>query len=94
MHISGVAGSGRVGVTEIPQSDPLRETDEAARIRHDVAAARDVARSALTNERFRLMLDQIVNPALSDALLQMKSDGGGRTDLRSAELRYSETASD
>lgn len=59
-----------------------------------VAAARDVARSALINERFRLALEQLVSPALSGALMQMKDDGGSRTNLRSAVLCYSEASAD
>lgn len=95
MHISGIAGSGlgRAAATEIPQAGPTRDRPEAERIRRDVAAARDVARSALTNERFGRMLEQIFSPALSDALMLMKDDGS-RTDLRSAQQHYGEAGSD
>jgi len=96
MQVGDIARSGlaRLAVAEPAQSSALHGTVEAARIRHDVAAARDVARSALTNERFRQALEQLASPALSDALTFMRNDGGGSTDLRSAENRYRESSSD
>jgi hypothetical protein len=94
MNVGGVAslGLGRPVGTEASQGASLHGAAETARIRQDVAAARDVARSALTNERFRLMLEQIVTPALSDVLVQMKNDGS-QTDLRTAQQSYSEVSS-
>jgi hypothetical protein len=89
MHIS--RGSlGHAIATEIPQGVSARELDPGERIRQNVVAARDVARSALTNERFRLMLEQIVSPSFSDALMLMKDDGG-RADLRAAQQHYGES---
>ncbi|MEP9371575.1 hypothetical protein [Mesorhizobium sp. KR1-2] len=95
MQIGGVSGSGlgRASATETLQNSPTRDQPAVERIRQDVAAARDVARSALANERFGRMLEQIFSPALSDALMMMKDDTG-RTDLRSAQQHYGEAGSD
>jgi hypothetical protein len=66
---------------------------ESARIRNDVDSARNTALSALNNDRFRVMLEQISDPRASGALMTM---GGGQngsgTDLSTALSRYAENS--
>ena len=67
---------------------------ETARIRNDVDAARNTALSALNNDRFRVMLEQISDPRASGALLTMGStsqDNSG-TDVNTALSRYAENS--
>lgn len=95
MQIGRAGGSdlGRAVMAEVPQGAASRGAD-TERLRQDVAAARDVARSALANERFGRMLEQMFSPSLSDALMRMTDHGGSSTDLRTAQLRYQESVSD
>jgi hypothetical protein len=64
---------------------------ESRRIMDDVDAARNTAMSALTNDRFRVMLEQIGNPQSSGDLVTI---GGGQntsvTDVNTALSRYAE----
>ena len=66
---------------------------ESRRIMDDVDAARNTAMSALTNDRFRIMLEQIGNPQSSGDLATM---GGGQntavTDVNTALSRYAENS--
>ena len=96
MQIGRAGGSdlGRAVVVEAPQGAASRGASDTERLRQDVAAARDVARSALANERFGRMLEQMFSPSLSDALMRMTDHGGSSTDLRTAQLRYEESVSD
>ncbi len=57
----------------------------------DVAEARHTAISALNNDRFCLMLEQISDPRTSGALMTMRGDGAG-TDFKSAQSSYSENS--
>ena len=67
---------------------------ESARIRNDVDAARNTALSALHNDRFRVMLEQISDPRASGALMTLSTDSssGGGTDLNTALSRYAENS--
>jgi hypothetical protein len=66
---------------------------ESRRIKDDVDAARHTAMSALNNDRFRVMLEQISNPQSSGALMTMGGDSNGAaTDFRSAQSRYAENS--
>jgi hypothetical protein len=66
---------------------------ESKRISDDVAQARNTAISALTNDRFRVMLEQIGNPQSSDALMTMGANGDGNAqDLKTALSRYAENS--
>lgn len=64
---------------------------ESMRIGNDVAAARDTALSALHNDRFRIMLEQISDPRSSGALMTMGGQGTG-TDIDTALSRYTENS--
>lgn len=64
---------------------------EARRIMDDVDAARNTAKSALNNDRFRVMLEQISDPQSSGALMTMRSDAAG-TDFKSAQSSYAENS--
>jgi hypothetical protein len=47
--------------------------------------------SALNNDRFRVMLEQITNPGASGALMTMHSDAvGAGTDFKSAQSSYAD----
>ncbi|WP_258601157.1 hypothetical protein [Mesorhizobium sp. AR10] len=59
----------------------------------DVDAARQTAVSALNNDRFRVMLEQITDPGASGALMTMGSDGSNAaTDFKTALSRYAENS--
>lgn len=61
---------------------------ESRRISDDVAQARHTAMSALTNDRFRAMLEQITDPATSGALMTMRGDSV--VDFKSAQSSYAD----
>lgn len=66
---------------------------ETSRMRNDVAAARNTAMSALNNDRFRVMLEQITGPGASDALVTMQAGASpASTDFNSALSRYAENS--
>ncbi|WP_292111355.1 hypothetical protein [Mesorhizobium sp.] len=65
-------------------------TLESTRIRSDVDAARNTALSALNNDRFRVMLEQITDPGASGALATMNSENV--VDLSTALSRYAENS--
>lgn len=61
---------------------------ESRRISDDVQQARHTAMSALTNDRFRIMLEQITDPVSSGALMTMRGDNV--VDFRSAQSSYAD----
>jgi len=63
---------------------------ESKRISDDVAQARHTAMSALTNDRFRAMLEQISDPAASGALMTMRGDNV--VDFKSAQSSYADNS--
>jgi hypothetical protein len=66
---------------------------ESRRIKDDVDAARHTAISALNNDRFRIMLEQITDPRSSGALMTMQSDGGSSaTDFKTAQSSYADNS--
>ena len=67
---------------------------ESRRIMNDVAAARTTAMSALNNDRFRVMLEQISDPSASGALMTMRGDtaAGAGTDFKSAQSSYADNS--
>ncbi|WP_258594327.1 hypothetical protein [Mesorhizobium sp. AR07] len=66
---------------------------ESRRISDDVAQARHTAMSALNNDRFRVMLEQITDPGSSGALMTMRSDAvGAGTDFKSAQSSYADNS--
>lgn len=52
--------------------------------------ARSTALSALTNERFRAALEMLSDPGSSDAVMQMRGDGGSSADDRSVFSSYAD----
>ncbi|MBB6410605.1 hypothetical protein [Mesorhizobium sangaii] len=67
---------------------------ESRRISDDVAQARHTAISALNNDRFRVMLEQITDPIASGALTTMRGDtaAGAGTDFKSAQSSYADNS--
>ncbi|UVK52335.1 hypothetical protein DBIPINDM_005696 [Mesorhizobium sp. AR02] len=63
---------------------------ESRRISDDVAQARHTAMSALTNDRFRAMLEQITDPGASGALMTMRGDNV--VDFKSAQSSYADNS--
>ncbi|WP_235983895.1 hypothetical protein [Mesorhizobium neociceri] len=59
----------------------------------DVDAARNTAMSALTNDRFRVMLEQIGNPQSSGDLVTMGGNADSTVlDFKTALSRYAENS--
>ena len=65
-------------------------SSESRRIGDDVAQARHTALSALTNDRFRIMLEQITDPSASSALMTMRGDNV--VDFKSAQSSYADNS--
>jgi len=65
-------------------------SSESRRISDDVAQARNTAMSALTNDRFRVMLEQITDPVSSGALMTMHGDNV--VDFKSAQSSYADNS--
>ena len=66
---------------------------ESRRIMNDVAAARTTAMSALNNDRFRVMLEQIGNPQSSGDLVTMGGSSDSTVvDFKTALSRYAENS--
>jgi hypothetical protein len=77
---------------QVPGSTASSST-ESRRIKDDVDAARNTAMSALTNDRFRAMLEQITDPGISGVLMTMSGDASSATtDLKTAQSRYAENS--
>ncbi|WP_246673161.1 hypothetical protein [Mesorhizobium sp. B2-9-1] len=93
MHITTI-GNVNSTAANAPVRGPSAASAEAARIRKDVDAARNTALSALNNDRFRSMLEQISDPGASGALMTMGADnqGSAGTDLNTALSRYAENS--
>jgi hypothetical protein len=68
----------------------LSPSAESRRISDDVAQARHTAMSALTNDRFRAMLEQISDPSASGALATMRGDNV--VDFKSALSSYADNS--
>ncbi|ESZ42513.1 hypothetical protein X732_07535 [Mesorhizobium sp. L2C066B000] len=66
---------------------------ESRRIMDDVDAARNTAKSALTNDRFRVMLEQIGSPQSSGDLVTMNESADSTAlDFKTALSRYAENS--
>ncbi|CDX12533.1 conserved hypothetical protein [Mesorhizobium sp. ORS 3324] len=89
LHITGDVSS---TASNLQTREPAASSAESTRIRSDVDAARNTARSALNNDRFRVMLEQISDPRASGALMTMGADSknGVSTDFNTALSRYAE----
>ncbi|GLS28681.1 hypothetical protein SAMN04488498_101224 [Mesorhizobium albiziae] len=65
----------------------------AQTMKNDVAEARRTALSALNNERFRLVLEQVSGAGSSDAVMMMRRDPqSAGTDFKSARSLYAENS--
>ena len=91
MHITTIGNATAANATV---REPSAPSAESARIRNDVDAARNTALSALNNDRFRVMLEQITDPGASGALMTMGADGqnGAAVDFNTALSRYAENS--
>lgn len=91
MHITGNVSS---TAGNLQARAPSAPSAESARIRNDVDAARNTALSALNNDRFRVMLEQISDPRASGTLMTMSADSNNTsgTDLNTALSRYDENS--
>ncbi|MBA1139280.1 hypothetical protein H0241_03265 [Mesorhizobium sp. CCANP35] len=77
--------------TQVSGSTAL--SPESRRIMDDVDAARNTAMSALTNDRFRVMLEQIGNPQSSGDLVTMGGNADSTVlDFKTALSRYAENS--
>ncbi|MGX8013405.1 hypothetical protein ACVDG8_032750 [Mesorhizobium sp. ORM8.1] len=89
MHIT-TTGNANSTAANAPIRREAAPSAESTRIRNDVDAARNTALSALNNDRFHSMLEQISDPRSSGALVTMSADNGA--DLNTALSRYAENS--
>ncbi|MER9139080.1 hypothetical protein [Mesorhizobium sp. M0047] len=88
MQIRTIANS--IPPTQDASAVPSAPSSESRRIGDDVAQARHTAMSALNNDRFRIMLEQITDPTSSGALMTMRSDS--LVDFKSAQSSYADNS--
>lgn len=89
MHIDGIVN--RAGYAANLPSET--GSAPAASTYSDVESARQMAVSALHNDRFRLVLDAISKPGVTDAFLTMQSERWDKgSDDRSAFAGYAENS--
>jgi hypothetical protein len=93
VHITTI-GNASSTAANTPVREPSAPSVESARIRNDVDAARNTALSALNNDRFRVMLEQITDPRASGALMTIGADSqdGAGVDFNTAQSRYAENS--
>ncbi|MBZ9846509.1 hypothetical protein LB565_00655 [Mesorhizobium sp. CA14] len=91
MHITTI-GNADATAASAPARGSSTTSAESTRIRSDVDAARNTALSALNNDRFRVMLEQISDPGASGALATMNSDDQNGVDFNTALSRYAENS--
>ncbi|MDX8439809.1 hypothetical protein [Mesorhizobium australafricanum] len=93
MHITTI-GNASSTAANAPVRGQSAPSAESSRIRNDVDAARNTALSALNNDRFRVMLEQITDPRASGALMTMGADSqdGVGVDFNTAQSRYAENS--
>ena len=89
VHITTI-GNANATAANAPVRGSSAASAESARIRNDVDAARNTALSALNNDRFRVMLEQITDPGASGALATMNSENV--VDFNTALSRYAENS--
>ncbi|MBZ9760173.1 hypothetical protein LB553_04685 [Mesorhizobium sp. CA8] len=88
MHITTIGNANSTAASAAARGSSA----ESTRIRSDVDAARNTALSALNNDRFRMMLEQISDPGASGALATMNSDDQNVVDFNTALSRYAENS--
>jgi hypothetical protein len=87
LHINGIAGRAESAIKPSSASGAPRLPST----RDDVETARSVALSALNNDRFRIMLEQIAEPDAADAFLMMQAGSRNTsTDHRAVFSSYAE----
>ncbi|WP_164757744.1 hypothetical protein [Mesorhizobium sp. M7D.F.Ca.US.004.01.2.1] len=92
MQIRTIANS-ILPARDLPAQGPAASSApsaESRRISDNVTAARNTAMSALTNDRFRIMLEQITDPVSSGALMTMSGDNV--VDFKSAQSSYADNS--
>ena len=89
MHITTIGNANSAGANA-PVRGASAPSAESTRIRNNVDAARNTALSALNNDRFRVMLEQISDPGASGALVTMSADSHNVVDFNTALSRYAE----
>lgn len=73
-----------------PDASAVSSAPSSESRRDNVAQARHTALSALTNDRFRIMLEQITDPSASGALMTMRGDNV--VDFKSAQSSYADNS--
>ncbi|KQZ13856.1 hypothetical protein ASD44_07035 [Mesorhizobium sp. Root554] len=91
MHIGSNMVWAPVRTDEGSRAAPAASQSGTSSVRHDVRTAKNAALSALNNERFHAALELLANnPAVSDTVLQLQSDGGASADQKSVISAYGE----
>jgi hypothetical protein len=91
--LTRTVATSHLGARDLQRPVQLTPSDRTQRLGDDVAAARDTAISALHNDRFRVMLEQIARPEISGVLITMRSEAAGSgTDSQSAQSSYAENS--
>ncbi|MEZ2333597.1 hypothetical protein AB6802_28080 [Mesorhizobium sp. RCC_202] len=91
MHIT-TTGNANATAANAPIRKEAAPSAESTRIRNDVDAARNTALSALNNDRFHSMLEQISDASSSGALMAMSTDNQNVVDFNTALSRYAENS--
>jgi len=91
VHIT-TTGNANATAANAPIRKEAAPSAESTRIRNDVDAARNTALSALNNDRFRSMLEQISDPSSSGALVAMGTDNHNVVDFNTALSRYADNS--
>jgi len=91
VHIT-TTGNANATAANAPIRKEAAPSAESTRIRNDVDAARNTALSALNNDRFHSMLEQISDPSSSGALMAMSTDNQNVVDFNTALSRYAENS--
>jgi hypothetical protein len=91
VHIT-TTGNATSTTANTPISREAAPSAESTRIRNDVDAARNTALSALNNDRFRSMLEQISDPRSAGTLMTMSTDSQNVVDFNTALSRYADNS--
>ena len=82
-----------VRTEEGSRAAPAASQSVTGSLRNDVRTAKNAALSALNNERFHAAMELLANnPAVSDTVLQLRSDGGASAGHKSVISAYGENA--
>lgn len=78
-----------VQATNVRAAEPAEAPRSTSSLGRDVETARKTALSALTNERFRVALEQLSDPRASEKIALMRNDGPS-ADIATAQARYAD----